>query len=56
LIVALLFYNITVAAVLIFARFVDELHGVLLWPAVGFHMAMAVWCIASLLRNIQPSS
>jgi ABC-type cobalamin transport system permease subunit len=51
LIVALLFYNITVAAVLTFARFVDGLHGVLLWPAVVFHLAMAAWCIASLLKK-----
>src|SRR3954462_162 len=41
LIVALLFYNIAVAAVLSFASFVDDLHGVLLWPAVVFHLAMA---------------
>jgi hypothetical protein len=51
LIVALLFYNITVAAMLTFAGFVDGLHGVLLWPAIAFHGAMAVWCIASLLKK-----
>src|SRR4051812_16249116 len=33
LIVALLFYNATVATVLTFASVIDELHGVLLWPA-----------------------
>jgi hypothetical protein len=53
LVVALLFYNITVAAVLTFASFVDGLHGVLLWPALVFHLAMAAWCIASLLKKDQ---
>jgi hypothetical protein len=53
LIVAMVFYNIAVAAVLAFASLSDGLHGVLLWPAVAFHVAMAAWCIASLLK---PSS
>jgi hypothetical protein len=48
LIVAMLFYNFAVAAVLAFAGLIDGLHGVLLWPAVVFHAAMGVWCIASL--------
>jgi hypothetical protein len=48
LIVAMVFYNFAVAAVLAFANFVDELHGVLLWPAVLFHLTMGAWCIASL--------
>lgn len=51
LVVAMLFYNIAVAAVLAFASFGDGLHGVLLWPAVAFHVAMGAWCIASLLRR-----
>ena len=50
LIVAMLFYNFAVAAVLAFASLGDGLHGVLLWPAVAFHVAMGAWCIASLLR------
>src|SRR5882757_8664182 len=40
LIVAMLFYNFAVAAVLAFAGLGDGLHGVLLWPAVVFHVAM----------------
>jgi hypothetical protein len=51
LVVAMLFYNTAVAAVLAFAGFGDELHGVLLWPAVLFHLAMGAWCITSLLRK-----
>jgi hypothetical protein len=48
LIVAMPFYNIAVAGVLAFASLGDGLHGVLLWPAVVFHVAMAVWCVTSL--------
>jgi quinol-cytochrome oxidoreductase complex cytochrome b subunit len=51
LIVAMLFYNIAVAAVLAFAGFVDGQHGMLLWPAVLFHLAMGAWCITSLSRK-----
>jgi hypothetical protein len=36
---------------LAFASLVDGLHGILLWPAVVFHLAMGAWCIASLLRK-----
>jgi len=47
LIIAMLFYNFAVAAVLAVAG-IDGLHGVLLWPAVAFHAAMGAWCIARL--------
>jgi hypothetical protein len=50
LVFAMLFYNIAVAAVLVFASISDGLHGVLLWPAVAFHVAMGVWCVADLSR------
>jgi hypothetical protein len=51
LVVAMVFYNFTVAAVLALASFGDGLHGVLLWPAVVFHVTMGAWCIASLLKK-----
>jgi hypothetical protein len=51
LVVAMVFYNIAVAAVLAYAALGYGLHGVLLWPAVAFHVAMGAWCIMSLLRN-----
>ncbi len=51
LVIAMLFYNIAVAAVLALASFGDGLPGMLLWPAVAFHVAMGAWCITSLLRN-----
>jgi hypothetical protein len=53
LIVAMLSYNTAVAVVLAFASISDGLHGVLLWPAVVFHVAMSAWCIASLQRKDQ---
>jgi hypothetical protein len=51
LVIAMVYYNIAVAAVLAFAGFDQGLHGMLLWPAVAFHMAMGAWCIIVLLRN-----
>jgi hypothetical protein len=48
LIVAMMFYNVVVAALLIHARFGAGLAGVGLWPAVVVHAALAVWCIACL--------
>jgi hypothetical protein len=49
--VAMLFYNLAVAGVLAFASFGHDLHGILLWPAVVFHIAMAAWCVLTLSRN-----
>ena len=51
LVAAMTFYNVAVAAVLAFASFGDGLYGVLLWPAVAFHAAMATWCIINLLKT-----
>jgi hypothetical protein len=51
LVVAMLSYNIAVAAILVFAGTGDGLRGVLLWPAAVFHVAMGAWCVTSLLRS-----
>jgi hypothetical protein len=51
LVAGMTFYNIAVAAVLAVASFGGGLYGVLLWPAVVFHVAMAAWCITSLLNK-----
>jgi hypothetical protein len=51
-IVAMLFYNFAVAAVLAVAGLGDGHHGMLLWPAVAFHIAMGAWCIAGLLKPL----
>jgi hypothetical protein len=42
---------VAVAGVLAIASFGHDLHGILLWPGVAFHIAMAAWCVVTLLRN-----
>ena len=53
LIAAMLLYNVAVAALLVFAATGLGLCGIAVWPAVGLHAVMAVWCVASLLRSSQ---
>src|SRR2546427_1725182 len=56
LVVAMLMYNIPATAVLAFAGIGLGLHGVVLWPAVVLHAAMAVWCIGCLRRKSSDES
>ena len=51
LIAALLLYNGATIALLAYAGANVKLAGVLLWPAVGLHAVLAVWCIACLRRG-----
>ena len=48
LVAAMLLYNSVAVAVLASAGAGVGLVGVLMWPAVALHAALAVWCIASL--------
>jgi hypothetical protein len=51
LVVAMLFYNFAVAALIACAGLGWGLRGVMLWPAVILHAVTAVWSAACLLRR-----
>jgi hypothetical protein len=53
LVAAMLLYNSVAVAVLANAGVQARLIGVLTWPAVALHAALAVWCIASLRSGWQ---
>jgi hypothetical protein len=53
LVVTILLYNVSVAALLAFAGVGLGLHGLALWPAVILHAVMAIWCTACLGRSPQ---
>jgi len=51
LVAAMLLYNGVSVAVLAYAAAGARLVGVLTWPAVALHAALAAWCIACLLSG-----
>jgi hypothetical protein len=55
-VVAMLFYNVAVADVLAFVSYVHDLRGMLLWPAVAFHVAMAGWCVVIMRQQFRTTS
>jgi hypothetical protein len=54
LVAALLMYNVATVAILGHAGAIVGLGGVLLWPAVALHAALAVWCgvVKGRARNV----
>jgi hypothetical protein len=48
LIAALLLYNVAATVVLIHAGLGFKLSGIALWPAVGAHVTLALWCLVCL--------
>lgn len=51
LVVAMLLYNVATVALLVFASSGYGLTGLALWPGVGLHVVMAVWCGTILRRS-----
>ena len=51
LVSAIMLYNIGAALILALAGIGSGFVGIALWPAVILHAAMAVWCVACLLRR-----
>jgi hypothetical protein len=49
---SMLLYNGSAVAILVYAAASAKLVGLLIWPAVALHAALAVWCIAC-VRNGQ---
>lgn len=45
---AMLFYNFTATAVLVYAGILLELRSALLWPAIVLHFGLGVWCLLNL--------
>jgi len=50
IIIAMLLYNLTAAAIIGFAGIGYGLSGLLLWPGAILHLLTAVWCVAGLGR------
>ena len=48
LVTGMLLYNTGVAAVLVYASLGVGLCGIGLWPVVGLHAGLAIWCVACL--------
>jgi hypothetical protein len=53
--VGVLIYDGAAAALLAYAGLVLSLTGVLLWPAVALHTALAAWCLACLCSKSSES-
>jgi hypothetical protein len=51
LIAAMLIYNAGVVAILVLARTGPGLFGIVFWPVVLGHAALATWCVACLLSR-----
>lgn len=48
---AMVLYNLGAVLVLGYAGMESQVVGILLWPAVIIHLAMAVWCVLAVMRK-----
>jgi hypothetical protein len=48
LLLGLLTYNVAAPSILLEANVLQGVHGLALWPAVGLHLFLGLWCIACL--------
>ncbi|MBL8886856.1 MAG: hypothetical protein JNK16_09360 [Phycisphaerales bacterium] len=51
LVAGMVFYNVAVVGLFVYACFGAGLSGIGLWPAVVLHVGMAAWCLASIRRR-----
>jgi hypothetical protein len=56
LVSAMLLYDVAASGILAFAGIELGLRGPALWPAVGLHATMAIWCAASLRRSAKKAT
>ncbi|MES2438030.1 MAG: hypothetical protein V4584_03135 [Verrucomicrobiota bacterium] len=52
---AMLFYNVSAAAILFHATVGPGLTGIGLWPAILLHTGMGIWCAAALKSPRRPA-
>jgi len=48
LVAGLLLYNVALALLFLDAGMIDKMQGLGIWPAIGVHSALAIWCAARL--------
>jgi hypothetical protein len=48
LVAGLLLYNAALVILFLDAGVIDKMQGIGIWPAIGVHAALAIWCVARL--------